>query len=99
MNNERKREMHLFIQVYISDNISEMYTQRPQMYMCDIVRAPWEKDAVERDLFSGCLQSSRRGRAWPQTVTQKVRSTAPCEVQILGEDFRGGNIQYGCNRG
>lgn len=91
--------MYLFIQVYISDNISDMYSQRPQIHMCDIVLVPWEKDAVERDLSSGCLQSSRGGRAWPQIITQKVRSTTPCEVQILGEDIRGGNTQYDCNRG
>lgn len=39
---------------------------------------------MERDLSSrGSLAS--RGKAWPQIMTQKARSAAPCDVQILGE--------------
>lgn len=78
--------MYLFIQLYISDDISETHSPRQQMYVCDPVLAPWGRERCfgERPVLKG--SQSSRGKAWPQIMTQKVRSTAPYDVHILGEE-------------
>lgn len=36
--------MYLFMQLYVSDNISEMHSLKQPMYVCDIVLALWERE-------------------------------------------------------
>lgn len=49
MNNERKREMYSFIWVYISDDISEMYSLKQQIYVWDVGLAQWERQRCVRE--------------------------------------------------
>lgn len=50
MNNERKIEMHSFIQQgFISDDFSEMYSFKQQTYVRDIVLAQWERQRCVRE--------------------------------------------------
>ena len=72
MNNE-KRNIHSFKSLLVMTLVKCIHLSNK--YMCEILcsHSGRDKDALEKELSSRGLQSSKRDEAWTQLLMQKIR--------------------------